>query len=204
MYKQHHIIYVPGLRDTNPLLIPFHKMAISVWRLLGFYPHIYYPRWEEKKSFKTKLDLLVKLVDKLTTDGHLVSLVGQSAGGSMVMNAFSLRKNSLVAAININGRLKAGLKVTPSLEYASKKSPSFKQSVILFEMKNESTLTIKDRQKLLTIRPLWDETVPKGTSEIKGANNRVFPLIEHMLTGGVVTIICPKIFLNFIKKLERN
>ncbi len=98
-----------------------------------------------------------KKIDELSDKEYEISLFGQSAGGTAVLNAYIERKNKIV---NICGRLRKGKNVFPSLETAAKGNPAFVESVLLFENQNEKKLTTEDRKKILTIKPLWDGVVP--------------------------------------------
>lgn len=75
----------------------------------------------------------------------------------------------------------------PSLDFVARYNPAFKESVLLFENINENKLTKKDKEKILTIRPIWDETVPKTTVSLAGAKNIVIPTIEHSI-GGIMAL----------------
>ena len=188
--KELHVIYVPGLRDQrfiNKLLI---KIISLFWKAQGFKFHIISPRWEEGKSFLPKLKLITDKIDELS--GKTVYLIGQSAGGSAVLNAYSQRKSEIAGVVNSTGRLRKGENVRPSLDHAARFSPAFKESVLLFENTNESTLTSKDRKKIVTIKPLWDETVPSSTVALKGATNITVPVVEHGFGGFfIVTLYSP-------------
>ncbi len=202
MSKEHHIIYIPGLRDTNPLNRPFYVLAEKAWRKQGFYPHIFYPHWEEGRHIQPKLKAITDLIDELAEQQHTVSLVGQSAGGSAALNAFFERRNTVCGVVNVTGRLKSGVNVRPSLDHAAKNSPAFKESVLLFEQENEPRLTSEERKRVMTIRPILDEVVPAPTVPVEGAINLVAPIMEHSLGGGFISILWSKNFLSFLRELE--
>jgi pimeloyl-ACP methyl ester carboxylesterase len=202
MSKEHHIIYVPGLRDTATFNRLFHPIVAWVWRQQGFYPHVYLPHWEEGKSFQPKLDGIIKLIDELKAEGHNVSLIGQSAGGSAVLNAFSERRNLVNGVVNVTGRLRTGIRVKPSLNQATRISPAFKQSVLMFENQNEPTLIQADRRRIMTYRPWFDETVPVSTVPIEGATNLVSPFPEHSAGGGFICTVLSGKISGFLRGLE--
>ncbi len=195
MRKEHHIIYVPGLNDQNILNRNLAKLIPFYWHKFSVTTHIIAPHWEEGDSFGPKLKLLLREVDALIYHGHIITIVGQSAGGSAAMNAFCERRNMIHKVVNITGRLNRGDNVNPSLEQVSKNSRAFRESVLLFEKVNEPTLKPSDREKCLTIRPFWDEAVPSSTVSIKGATNLVAPFPEHTLGGILIGIFyASKIF----------
>lgn len=201
MNKEHHIVYIPGLRDQS---VGKHlvKLLPHFWDNRGFPIHVVFPHWEEGNFFAPKLNKITEQVDQLISEGHRVSIIGQSAGGSAGLNAFCLRKEVLAAAINVTGRLKAGINVRPTLEKAASKSPAFKESVLLFERGNEPDLAEKDRKRVLTIRPWWDEVVPASTVSLQGAINLVAPMVEHSLGGIYIMSIYSRVLQDFLRSFD--
>lgn len=178
MAKKHHLVFVPGLGGVT-----FGFTLVSrYWKRYGFIIHLHDMGWRDgDNTFVLKLKRLVLLIDTLHKDGDLVSLIGTSAGASAVLNAFYERKKSVHRVVNVCGRLKSGTGVYPTLDVASKTSPSFKESVLLFE-KREPLFTIKERSKVLTMRALFDELVPTSTILLRGAKNIQLLSIEHVLS----------------------
>lgn len=193
--QKHHVIYVPGLDDSRR----GYELIIKRWSVYGVVPHVYRIGWkDEKVSFHSKLKKLTSYIDRLPNKG-LVSLIGASAGGSAVLNTY-IERPQIHAVINLCGRLKEGKNAHPSLDFASRKSPAFKESVKLFE-KREPNMTATQRGKVLTIAPLWDEVVPRSTVSLSGAANKTIPSVEHMLSGLLcITIFSPLIFKFILKK----
>lgn len=178
LQKKHFVILVPGLGDevraTGFLTRHFAKH--------GFIIVVHSVGWRDsEKEFKPKLDRLLKLIDELARKG-MVSLIGMSAGGSAVLNAFVLRKKKIFRAVSICARLRVG-ETTGYRSFASKTHlrPAFAQSIQLFE-RSEPSLSKMDRKRLMTVRALYDELVPPDTATIDGANNTVISSVEHMLS----------------------
>lgn len=199
MSKEHHVIYVPGLHDQWILNRTLTNLLPIFWKPQGFYPHVIQPHWEEGTVFAPKLKLVINKIDELVDNGRIVSIIGQSAGGSAALNAFCERKGVLKRAVNVTGRLRAGEKVRPTLDHAAIKSPAFKESVLLFEEQNEHLLTKEDRKRMMTIRPIWDEVVPSSTVFVEGATNLVAPMIEHSLSGALLVSVWSKTILDFLR-----
>jgi pimeloyl-ACP methyl ester carboxylesterase len=202
MNKEHHLIYIPGLHDSNRFNKFFHQLATRRWQSKGFYPHIYYPNWEDDRDFKEILKEITTIIDTLVAKEHIVSLIGQSAGGSAALNAFCIRKDVVNGVVNITGRLKAGKHVTPSLDKAAKTSSTFKESILLLEHVHEPLLTEAERKKIMTIRPLLDQTVPTVTVAVQGAQNKIVPIIEHSLAGGIISIFWTNQWMRFLTELN--
>ena len=138
--------------------------------------------WQGKeKDFERKLEKVVALIDTYCADGYTVSLLGTSAGGSAVINAFAMRKDKIHKVINVCGRLRKGENVFPTLDKASLTSKSFYDSIIQCE-NNLEKLSPNDSNKILTLRPLFDELVPSSTVSVPGAMNIILPTIEHVLS----------------------
>ena len=193
MSKVHHVIYVPGLSDQRKA----YDFLINGWKIYGIVPHVYKPNWYDGRNFKPKLKGLITFVNKLLEKGNTVSLVGGSAGGSMVLNTL-IEQPKINAVVNLCGRLRAGKDVFPSLELASKNSLAFKESVLLFESR-EPKMDAKLRKKVLNLIPLWDEVVPKPTVPLRGATNKTLPSVEHMFSGFMgMTFLSPMV-MKFIK-----
>lgn len=198
MKKTHHVIIVPGLSGSSPLL----EWWMQRWESFGFTIHIFEPHWYHKQEhFQPKLKKLVTLIDALSNKNAYVSLLGISAGGSAIINAFAERKSKIHRVINLCGRLRAGENVFPSLDIAASRSQSFKESVLLCEQK-QKTFSPKDLAKIMTVRPLWDETVPLSSSDLKGATNIQIISIEHMLSICLALTIYKKPLIDFLKTAE--
>lgn len=201
MSKEHHIVYVPGLSDQSFINRNLSSRLPVIWGLYGFKTHIIYPHWQEGNSFHPKLSRILQKIDELNSLGYRVSLVGQSAGAGAVLNAFCERREMINGVINICGRVRTGAGVRPTLEIAGKNSLAFVESVLFFERKNEPSLNDQDRKKIMTVRSLWDEVVPKSTVPIIGAKNIVIPFVEHSLSGIVACTLYSAVILGFLKKL---
>lgn len=173
MPDKHYVIVVPGLGDRQKLV----SLAVKHWKKYGFIPYVHLAPWKKKEVLSAKLERLVRLVDKFSKRGT-VSLVGISAGGSMVLNAYAKRKEHIQAVVNVCGRLKSGEKTFPSLDAAAKGNPAFRESV-LFCDECRHTLRKSDRKKVLTLRAWYDEVVPGSTTVLKGALNKRMPIVEH-------------------------
>ena len=196
--KQHHLIYIPGLHDQHPLRRIDLLCVPLIWRLHGFRAHILFPHWEEGEIFAQKLERILQKIEELTAKDCLVSLVGQSAGGSAVMNAFVKRPDKVVGVVNITGRLRSP--GHPSLEEASSGSPAFADSVRRCESKL-SSLTDEQRKRVMTIRPSIDKVVPADSVAVEGATNIVSPIRGHSLGGAYIATVRTEVWMQFLRGL---
>ncbi len=198
MAKKHQVIIVPGLGDEVNKI----SFATRHWSGHNLEPIIHKIGWHDgEKNFTPKLKGLLELIDKSVNSGNRVSLVGLSAGGSAVLNAFQERKNVIKKCVNVCGRLRRGdQRGFRSFEKRTASSPSFAQSVILFESR-EKYLTINDRQKIMTVSALFgDELVPADTATLAGASNITIPAAEHIFTIVMALTFFSGRIINFLKK----
>lgn len=187
MNKEHHVIIGPGLDGRINQL----RFITRNWqRKYGLIPEIIPIIWKDNKPFKERLTKITDRIDSLVNKGYLVSLVGCSASGSAMLNAFIERKNVINKVVNLDGFLRPGnSRGFRSFERRTAKSPAFRESVLRFE-KLESTLTAKDKRKILTVRPLFgDELVPADTVTIQGALNKTVPMGEHILSIATALVL---------------
>lgn len=173
MSAEHSVIVVPGLGDDrieSKLLTDF---STRHWRKHNLEPIIHMVRWHDGEKFNLKLQRLLEVINKEKSQTKKVSLVGLSAGGSAVLNAFLEEPSKIFNVVSIASRLKA--------EMFTSRSSSFVESVKTFE-KHENELSEVDKLKIMTMRALIDELVPDETSRLDGAYNIRIPMIGHGLS----------------------
>ena len=194
--KTHYVFFVPGLGGETSLF----RLAVHSWKRFGFIPIVHDVGWKDgEEKFGPKLEKLLSRIDTIHATGGIISLIGTSAGGSAVLNAFTQRTEKIHRIVNICGRLRAGNSVYPTLENASLKSNSFKESVMMFET-NEPNLTNDERKKIMTIRSLFDETVPTTTISVRGAQNIQIVSVEHNLSIALEMIVYAGKLVEFLRK----
>lgn len=194
MKIENHAIIIPGLGNG----ITRHEFIVKGWRKFGIITHIFDARWRiEEKGFQPKLDRALKLVDSLISKNSKISIVGNSAGSSFALNILGERKNKIDKVIVNCGRIRDGDWPWFTFDQATKSSPSFKESVLRAQ-KLEKSLTKNDRQKILTLRPLFDEVVPPFTVPVKGAKNEITPSIEHGVSIVLNMTLYKKKIIDFI------
>ena len=196
MTSSNHVIIVPGLGNG----VAKHEWASNSWKKFGIIPHAFDAKWKtEENGFKQKLDRALELVDSLTDSSSKISIVGNSAGSSFALNIFGERKKQINKIIINCGRVRDGDWPWFTFDQATESSPSFKESVIRAQ-KLEKTFTKIDRQKILTLRPLFDEVVPPSTVLIFGAKNTITFSIEHSLSIALNMTLFKKQIIDFILK----
>jgi hypothetical protein len=192
------IIYVPGLNDDKLLNKKLINFLPLIWNKYGYDVFIVRPEWRKGKSFYPKLTLIINKIDELSSKGYTIYLFGQSAGGAAVLNAYTERKHKIKKVVNICGRLRKDKNVLPSAKTTADENSAFAESMLLFENLNEKRLTMNDRKKVLTIRPIWDGVVPSSTVELQGATNITIPMIQHSIAGISALTIFSHEILSFL------
>lgn len=194
---EHHLVYVPGLHDDHPLNRAAALPLPLIWRLHGFHSHVVLSHWSDSGEFQPKLEHILEVIGDLATRGHYVSLVGQSAGGSAVINAFAESPHLITGVVNITGRLR--VEGEPSLAKASQSSPAFAESVRRCERVLQG-LAVSDRARIMTIRPIVDRVVPAGSVPVDGAQNLVAPVRGHSKGGAQIVGIRTAQWMQFLRE----
>ena len=175
MTKKTTVLFIPGLGDGK---VRGENLAIKLlapWRLDGEYFPIY---WHKKEDFKTRIAELSKRIAELNSEGRRVVLVGYSAGASAAINALSANKEKVQRVILICGKIQNLDKINDSY---FKLNPKFGGSVELLK-KSLPDLDAEQRAKVLSIRPIFDETVPVKDTIIQGAKNKRVFMVGHVPT----------------------
>lgn len=194
MTEQVHVIIIPGLGNE----IQKHIWVSDRWRKSGIIPHVLDARWKvEENGFNKKLNDALKLVDSLLKTGKKVSVLGNSAGSSLSINMLGERRGKIHRVVINCGRVRTGDWPWFTFDQATASSPSFKESVLMSE-RVISELSVTERKKILTLRPLFDEIVPPFTVPIEGATNEVTPSVEHVVTIALNMTLLSGRIINFI------
>ena len=191
--SKNHIIYLPGIGDHKPYYQP---QIINLWKNFGVIAHYHPVIWRGNEVFAPKLDRIVALVDQLYAEGHRVSLVGVSAGATAAFNAYMKRSEKIARVVYVCGKLRRPESVG---EQYYRINPAFKQSLEMVQGQIDK-LTLLDTKKMLSLKPLFDETVPVADTVLPGVRNwRMLSLwhIPSIFLG--ITAYSP-IICDFIKK----
>lgn len=190
--QQHTVIIVPGI----PAFSIFLKILTSWFRLIGLIPVVLDIHWTDTSSnFKQKIQPLFNLIDTSSQNGN-VSLIGISAGGSAVLNAFCQRKNSVQEVVTICSRLG---KEKGTLSTNMKKYPSFRESIELLEQ-SKLLLSPADKRKILTIRSIFDEKMSSSLMILEGAQQSTIFMVFHVLIIFFALSFFSNSVITFLKK----
>jgi len=167
-----YVIYIPGLNDHQ---WPSQFRLVRAWRIFGVKPYIFRMNWAAGEPFARTFKQLLDLIDDLTGQGHRVSLVGVSAGASVVLNAFANRPQSAARMVCLCGKIQNGQTISPATLQAN---PAFKESLAMLPG-SLNALQPDARARILSIHPLADNSVPVADTKLDGAVERTIPTIGH-------------------------
>lgn len=152
-------------------------------------------QWNDGGSYQDKLARVTAAIDDAKKAGYAVCLVGESAGGSMAINATAARAASVDSLMTICGVASPKIQPSPSIV---RKSPAFKDSI---DQLNTSLPKI-DLSKVQTVSALMDAVVFRSISTIPGARNRVVFGIGHIPTIMMCLTIYSGYCVFLIKRLQ--
>jgi hypothetical protein len=168
-----HLIYVPGLGDRFTSLRQFF---LRFWRLFGVTTELVPMNWSDGVSYQSKFDRLSKTIDDVR--GKRIVLIGESAGGSIVLNMYQARPNDLYKVMTICGKNTAPNHVSPGLYH---KNPAFKESMYASDNAVKQ-LTLRQRQNFISIHPIADAIVPVKETLISDCQSVRLWSVGHFIT----------------------
>lgn len=151
--KKHCILYVPGLGDNYD---PLRRFFLKSWRVFGVQTQLAPMSWRDGRSYENKLQQLGEVIADKYHQGYKITLLGESAGGSMVLNAYAKYGDMIFRAMTICGKNTAPRTVSSKI-YS--KNPSFKTSMHQTP-KSVEQLTKQERQRFISVHPVHDGYVP--------------------------------------------
>jgi pimeloyl-ACP methyl ester carboxylesterase len=189
----HHVIYLPGVGDHGNAKIQIN--ALRKWKKYDLETHFHHINWNTDESYRSKLDAILKIIDELHSIDGPVSLVGVSAGASMAVNAYVLRKNRVSAVVFVCGKINNPQ--TLGDDYKTR-NPRLFESVSV-SAKSTQELTKSDKEKMLTIQPIFDGVVAKADGRIDGIKHKTLFSFLHAISIYLSITFFKKITINFIK-----
>lgn len=170
---KYYIIYIPGLGDSYDGL---RRFLLFFWRIYGIKVEHVPVKWYDGKSYQEKYKRVAAAVQNAQTLGYTVSVMGESAGGSMAMNIFA-RNESIHRLISLCGVNSYKTPISPRI---FERGPAFKESVSILNASQAGA--IKRVQQITSITALYDETVPIKSNIIPGARRVTIWSIGHLIT----------------------
>lgn len=187
--RRHIVLYFPGLGDHYD---SGRRWALKIWRLWGIDARLVPLRWYSGGSYDDKLKLAKEAIRSAFAEGAHVTLIGESAGASLVLNVASSFPD-VHRIITIAGVNSSKLSISPVIQ---RRSPSFRDSAHQVSV----SLAKLNPQVIHTFHGFIDGSVPADFSRIRNATSHRVPAIGHLLTIG----ICLTIFSPYIARIIKN
>jgi hypothetical protein len=156
--KKHYLLVILGI----PAWDRFISCVVYPFRYFGITPLVENICWTSKNTtFDQKQEVLMQRIDALSNK-EVVSLLGISAGGSAVINVFSLKKEKIQRVVTLCSRFTDNC---GQLSSGMKKCEAYRDSIKRVQ-ETEQSLSKNDKKKILTIKALYDEKVPSSVSSL--------------------------------------
>ena len=168
-----HIIYVPGLGDRFTI---WRRFFLKFWTIYGITAELIPMNWVDEESYEAKMQRLQTAIT--AAKNKRLILIGESAGGSVVLNAYARYSHSLYKAMTICGKNTAPHHVSPTI-YA--RHPAFKVSMS-HTTHSVASLSRERRQNFISIHPIVDTVVPVRETLIPDCKSIRLWTFGHLLT----------------------
>jgi hypothetical protein len=170
--KQHNsIIYVPGLGDKN---LRNRQKLLNLWHFRNVSIELCSMQWSVAEPWQDKLQRLLNRIEECNQAGSSVTLVGESAGASAVVNALK-KTDAIDAVVLLCGKSRYPNRVA---QYRYKQNPRL-QDALTDSDQIARSLSNEQKQKILNLHPLFDPVVPVPETRISGVKNSTMPIIGH-------------------------
>jgi esterase/lipase len=189
MRMKHYVIYIPGLGDNSDVK---RRFALSFWKIYRMKTELVPMQWYDNKSYEEKVKRVNDAINKALANGYRVSLIGESAGGSMALNIAASRSD-LYKIITVAGVNASTMSVSDSI---LRRSPAFKRSI--HELRK--SLNTLDKTKVETVRGLFDRSVSAKYTFIEDAHNHIVFSFTHLMTTSLCLTIYSAYIVHLIKR----
>lgn len=161
------VLIIPGLGDHTAYI----ERATRYWpKKYGLQATVHAFPWAGPvDAYEERYGRLLEMVKKLSQTGS-IAVIGISAGGSAALNVAGDLPDSVSCVINICGRVREGQQGV----WGFRSFPLHWRSVAAVDFDKFDT------SKVLTLRPLYDESVPTENVSIEGARNQRVCIVGHV------------------------
>lgn len=164
------LVLVPGIGDDRSSV--YQKFA-SVWRKLGYEAHVVSFGWIDTTApLAPKNKVFWSRLDELGASGRPIYIVGISAGGTAAVNALVARPNLVQKVIAV---------CTPLDRLPNLHNPLLAESIDLVRT-NLASLLPEQKQRILSVRALYDQVVSTGLSRPAGIPRLRIWMVIHAPT----------------------
>jgi pimeloyl-ACP methyl ester carboxylesterase len=169
-----YILYIPGLGDGYD---PFRRKALRLWSIFSVEARLIPMQWFGDEPYDAKYQRASAMIADLAKTGVKITLIGESAGGSMAINLFASHPQvtNLVTIAGVNQA------TTPVASHTLRHGPSFAMSRQLIT-KSLAQISDSRRRHIYTVSALIDTVVAARHSRIPKAHNRRVWSVSHLYT----------------------
>ncbi len=191
MSKPIHIIYLSGFGSRYD-----HQRlrALSWWRFRNVTTELVPMRWESSEIFEQKLARIDKAVDRAS--GKRIVIIGESAGGSMAVHMYARRPGDLYKVMTLCGKNSHPETVG---EHYYKRSPAFRTSMDQLNV-SIKRLSKEQRQRFISIYPLYDSIVPVKETLLEGCRRVWLPAMGHSITIALSLTLFSGIMVSYARR----
>lgn len=184
-----HILYLSGLGDNFDR---WRLRALKLWHYRGVSVELVPMTWQSG-TFEQKLARIDQAIDR--AKGKRVVLLGESAGGSMVIHMLA-RRDDIYRAMTLCGKNTHPEGVD---ERYYRNNPAFRASM---DHLNESLALLTDEQKkqFVSIHPVYDPVVPVREALLKGCREIEVWLVGHLFVISLVLTVLSPIVVRAARK----
>lgn len=187
-----HIIYIPGLGDGYDGL---RRAGLLTWQLWGVSTELVPMKWYGGGDLATRYSTVTAAIDRAQQRGRRVILVGESAGASLAINVAS-RRSDIHGLMTICGIVNSRAEVSSAIR---KKSPAFNQSLAQLEY----DIRELDLASVCNVRAVVDSIVPRRSSVIPGATQRIVWSVGHVTTVALCLSVYGGLLVRFARVIKK-
>jgi pimeloyl-ACP methyl ester carboxylesterase len=192
MPMKNYILYIPGLGDDYDR---FRRQALRAWSVYGIRAQLVPMVWYDGQPYEEKYRQASDVIARLIKAGERVSLVGESAGGSMAINLFAAHPQiaHLITVAGVN------MPMTPVARRTLQKGQAFATS----RQQLAETLPMigsRRRRDIYTISALRDNVVRFRYSIIPGSHTRRIASVGHLFTIALCLTLLSGYIIHLAKK----
>lgn len=189
--KDLHIIYVPGFGDRYDVI---RRPLFNCWRIYGITTEFVPMNWRSAESYTDKLARIDGAIDR--AKGKRIVLIGESAGGSMVVAMHAKRYRELHQSTTISGKNRHGATVAPRFyrQYVAFRDAMGAADTATSNFDDEAL------RKFVSFYPLLDGVIPIQDASLPGARIIRLYSVGHLFT----ILVALTIFSGYIVRVVRR
>lgn len=149
-----------------------------------------------KGAFAPKIERVLTKIDELAEGSNKVSLIGASAGASVVLCALAARPDKIASAVSICGKINHPETISA---WTYRRNSAFKEAMTALS-EILPTLDLETRARIMSIHPLQDSLVPVVDTLIPGARNTLMPTVGHVLSIIIALTLGAPFIMRFLKQ----